>query len=337
MAEEKKETMSIYDYEEKYVRRENSRAPKAFSRIFALTIGVIIFTCLFFICTKAYELNEYFGYATIAVSVIFFIFAFIVPVVKIFKTGYFMTNVSIKNARAAKAHNKALRRQISEKIIDLSAKVDMVKWYDEKTVGKLAIALTGNDEEGIKTNLTILYKDSVKKSANSIIRKAALKSAVLTAISQNNAFDVALVTTINLQMIKDIIFLYGFRPSDAKLGRIFSTVIMNSFAAYGLEDASIGNTVVKGIGGVTKSIPILGSIIETVIDSTVQGMTNATFTSIIGYQTIKYLEKEYRLQDILDGIILEDENDLKENCNLVEKEIKTAVKKGEKKGELVKA
>jgi uncharacterized membrane protein YcjF (UPF0283 family) len=335
MAEEQKETMSIYDYEDKYVRRENSRAPKAFSRIVALAIGVVIFTCLFFICTKAYELNQYFGYAAIACSAVFFVFAFIVPVVKIFRTGYFFTNVSIKNARAAKAHNKALRREISEKIIDLSSKVDMVKWYDEKIVGELAIALTNNSEEGIKTNLTLLYKDSVKKSANSLIRKAAMKSAVLTAISQSNAFDVALVTTINLQMIKDIIFLYGFRPSDAKLGRIFSTVIMNSFAAYGLEDANIGNTVVKGIGGVSKSIPILGSIIETVIDSTIQGMTNATFTSIIGYQTIKYLEKEYRLQDILDGIVLEDEKDLKENCDMVEKEIKSS--KDKKKDQLVKA
>jgi uncharacterized membrane protein YcjF (UPF0283 family) len=335
MAEEKKEVMTIYDYEDKYVRRENSRAPKAISRILALTIGVIIFTCLFFICTKAYEINQYLGYGVIIAAVIFFVFAFIIPVVKIFSTGYFLTNVSIKNARAAKAHNKALRKQISEKIIDLSSKVDMVKWYDEKTVGELAIAVTSNNEEGIKTKLTLLYKDSVKKSANSLIRKAAMKSAVLTAISQSNAFDVALVSTINLQMIKDIIFLYGFRPSDAKLGRIFTTVIMNSFAAYGLENANIGNTVVKGIGGVTKSIPILGSIIETVIDSTVQGMTNATFTTIIGYQTIKYLEKEYRLQDILDGIELTDENDLKENCEIVEKEIKSSSKP--QKNQLAKA
>ncbi len=329
MAEEKKEVMTIYDYEDKYVRRENARAPKALSRILALVIGVIIFTCLFFICTKAYEINKYFGYATIVFAAIFYLLAFIIPVIKIFRTGYFLTNVSVKNARAAKAHNRALRKQIAEKIIDLSAKVEAVKWYDEQTVGQLAIALTNGDEAQIKTSLTQLYKGSVKKSANALIRKAALKSAVLTAISQDNAFDVALVTTINLQMIKDIIFLYGFRPSDAKLGRIFSTVIMNSFAAYGLENANIGNTVVKGIGGASKSIPILGSIIETVIDSTVQGMTNATFASIIGYQTIKYMEKEYRLQDILDGIELADESDLKENCEIIEKEIKSNHKKKE--------
>lgn len=322
-----KNGMSIYDYENKYVKRENTRNARALSRILASVIGVFMFTCLFLIVMKLFDIHEYAGYAGIVAAIFAFIFLFIVPVVKIFKSDYFMTNIRIKDARSAKRHNRKVRRDIASKIINLSDEVDTVKWYDEILVGKLAVAYSSNDDKSIKENLTELFKDSVKKTAKSIITKSSLKSALFTAVSQKDALDVALVISIDIQMIKDIVFLYGFRPSDAKLSKIFSTVILNSLAAYGMESVPVGQTVAKGLNGVTKNIPILGSIIETVVDSTIQGLVNATFTAIIGYQTLKYLEKEYKLQDILDGIELETDEDFEETCQELKSEITSRNKK----------
>jgi hypothetical protein len=57
----------------------------------------------------------------------------------------------------------------------------------------------------------------------------------------------------------------------------------------------------------------------------VQGLTNGVLTAVIGYQTIKYLNDEYKLQEILDGIeVAETEEELKETCVEIEQELKGA-------------
>ena len=144
-----------------------------------------------------------------------------------------------------------------------------------------------------------------------------------SALSQTSKIDAALVIVMNLQLIKDLVFLYGFRPSDAKLVKIFGRVLQNSLVAYGLGGMKIGNSIVKTMGDAVKGIPILGTAISVLVDSSVQGLTNGVLTAVMGYQTIKYLNQEYKLQEILDGIELEEtEEELQETCAEIEKQLK---------------
>lgn len=319
----KPEKMSIYDYEEKYVKRQNVRGARLVLSLVMGVVAIFLGWCLFSIVVQVWQLNEYAGYAATAAAVLLYIFVFIVPVVKIFRSDYFETNVNSKHAYSAKRHNRKVRRNIAEKMVDFNASVDGVGWYDDKLVGDLEVALKSNDDEGLKTALTALYQGKVKKTAKEIIFKCSLKSAAYSAVSQSNRMDAALVAVVNLQMIKDIVFLYGFRPSDAKLVKIFGSVLRNSLIAYGLGSTQIGSTVVKSMGDAAKSIPILGSVISVLVDSSVQGLTNCVLTTVIGYQTIKYLNKEYKLQDILDGIdVAETEEELQEACKELETELK---------------
>ena len=54
-----------------------------------------------------------------------------------------------------------------------------------------------------------------------------------------------------------------------------------------------------------------------------QGLTNGTLTTVIGYQTIKYLNTEYKLHVILDGIeVAETQEEFAEACQDLEKELK---------------
>lgn len=328
---EQTEKMTIYDYEEKYVKRQNSRGAKAVIKLIAVVIGVFLFYCLFSVFWKVYEVNLYAGIAAGVLCVAAYIFLFIVPLVRILRTDYFQTNVNSKQAREAQRHNRRLRRNISEKIVELNATVDGVGWYSDEVVTRLETALKQNDEEGIKRELTELYNGSVKSSAHSIIAKGALRSGTLSALSQNSAADAALIAVVNLQMIKDIVFLYGFRPSDARLVKIFSRVMQNSLVAYGLGGFKIGNGVVRTIGGAAKGIPILGSAISVLVDSSVQGLTNAALTAVIGFQTIKYLNKEYKLQDILDGVeVPETQEELERTIEEVEQELKNNSKRKQK-------
>lgn len=321
------EKMTIYDYEQKYVKRQNVRGAKILLRLIAAAIGIFLFACLFFISLRVWELNEYAGYAVGAVCVVVYIVLFIVPVCKIMKSDYFIVNVNAYTAKNAKAHNKKVRRDIADKIIDLTSKVEGVGWYDSKIVGEMAIALRANDDKGVMNSLTQLYTGCVKKSAKDLIFKSSMKTAMYSALSQTSKVDAALVVVMNLQLVKDLIFLYGFRPSDAKLVKIFGRVLQNSLVAYGLGGMKIGNSIVKTMGDAVKGIPILGTAISVLVDSSVQGLTNGVLTAVMGYQTIRYLTHEYKLQEILDGIELaETEEELQETCVEIENQLKKVKK-----------
>ena len=322
--------MTIYEYEQKYSKRENVRGAKLFLTFTVAIIGVFLFVLLAMFTLKMYEFNEYVGYGVGGACLIVYVVVFIVPICKLFRSGYFITNVNAYTASKAKRHNKKLRRDISRKIIDITSKVDGVGWYDSETVGKLAIAMQARDEEGIKTNLSALYAGSVKKSANDLILKASLKSAMYSAVSQSSNLDTAMVAMVNLQLVKDLVYLYGFRPSDAKLAKIFAAVIRNSLIAYGVSAAGpqVGSLVAKTI----KGIPLLGSIIGMVVDSSVQGLTNGMLTTVIGYQVIKYLNVEYNLQNVLDGIeVAETPAEFAEACKNLEMELKKEQRAKDKK------
>lgn len=323
------EKMTIYEYEQKYSKRQNSRGARILLNVVAAAIGILIFVCLALLCLKIVELfqdqNVKIGVGVGAgvISLIVYILLYIVPLVKILKSDYFITNVNAHTAGEAKKHNKKVRHDIANKIIEFTSSVDGVGWYDSAVVGALAIAVNTKDEEGIKAALTELYTDSVKKSAKSLITKTALKSGMYSAISQTSRVDALLVAFLNLQLVKDITFLYGFRPSDAKLVKIFARVLQNSLIAYGLGNVKLGNSIVKTMGDAVKGIPLLGTAISTLVDCSVQGLTNGVLTAVIGYQTIRYLNEEYKLQDILDGIeVAETEEELQETCVEIEKELK---------------
>ncbi len=317
------QNMTIYDYEDKYVRRQNSRGARLLLFILAALIGVFLVWCLLSITLQIWGIHPYAGYAAAAISAVLFIFIYIVPVVKICRSDYFLTNVNSTHAWQAKRHNKRVRRNIAEKIVDFNASVDGAGWYDDKIVGDMAVALKSGDDEALKAALTDLYKGKIKKTAREIIFKCSLKSAAYSALSQSSRIDAALVVVVNLQLVKDIVFLYGFRPSDAKLVKIFASVVQNALIAYGLGSVKIGNGIVKTMGDAAKGIPFLGTAISALVDSSIQGLTNGTMTAVIGFQTIKYLNKEYNLQNILDGIeVAETEAELQETCEELEQELR---------------
>lgn len=321
--------MTIYEYEQKYTKRQNVRGAKWLVRLFAMLIGVFLFFCLFSIAMRVYEINEYAGYGAGGLCLILFIILYIIPLVKISKLDYFNVNVNAYTAREAKKHNRKARREIADKIIDFTGKVEGVGWYDSKVVGELAIAVKTNNDAGIMRSLGELYSGCVKKNARDIIFKSSMKSAMYSALSQTSKVDAALVVVINLQLVKDLVFLYGFRPSDAKLVKIFGRVLQNSLVAYGLGSMKIGNSIVKTMGDAVKGIPILGTAISVLVDSSVQGLTNGVLTAVIGYQTISYLNSEYKLQEILDGIeIGVAQEELEETCAEIESELKKGKKGG---------
>ncbi len=301
--------MTLEEYQKKYSKPYNEKAAKSFLFMLGAAIGLIIIFCLFLIVMKIFDINKIAGYISIGVAALIYLVIYVIPVIKIRSTKSFMTNVTSENASAAKKYNKKLREDIADKMIDLSQKADDVTWYSDEKIGKLAIARQTHNDEGLKDALTETYKTDVNKAGNKMIRDHALKVGVTTALSQNEKIDTLFVVMYDLSLIKDLIFLYGFRPNDRQLSKIYRNVIGDAIIAYGLGNAtgSMASGIVKKMGKGLDGIPLLGSAISTVIDSVAQGVINSTLTVLIGFQTKKYLMKEYKLQDILDNVIVTEE------------------------------
>ena len=330
--EENEKKMTFEEYKERYTKPENKNLMKAAMIMIAAGIGIILFTCLFLICLRVYEINEYAGYAAIGVSVLIFILFYIVPIIRIGTTKYFITNVNDRTVRNAQKHNKKLREEIADKMIDYNSKVEGATWYNEKLVGQLAIARVSHNDKEVKTLLTQIYDGDVKKETRKIIRDHALKIGLVTTFSQSHVVDTAFVAVYELNLIKDLVFLYGFRPSDTRLMKIYLTVLSNSLMAYGISASSsnfVGG-IVNGISNAVGKISALSSAISVVVGSTIQGVVNSTLSIIIGMQTRKYLLTEYHLQDVLDEVILDETVDEQALIDEVKAEIIRSAKPGKK-------
>lgn len=321
--EKPKDKITVFEYEDKYSSKVDQKKANGFFNVVVLALGILIIACAFGIFKDVYEINEYAGYAVGAILLIAIIVFFVVPVVSVKRKDKFSVDVTAYSARRAKRHNAKLRRELAEKIVECYTETsDGSTWYGGERVSTLAKALNSGENADIRTALDAVYLTDVKKASRGIITRCAVKSGTFAAISQKSAVDSLLVTAVNLQMIKDLVFLYGFRPSDARLLKIFAKVVSNSLAAYGLGNVKVGNAVVKTMGDVAKSIPILGSAISVLVDGSVQGLGNATLTAVIGHNTVKYLMKEYRLQNILDDAeLVVTEDDFELTCKTVKEEL----------------
>lgn len=323
--------MTLEEYKNKYTKPENAKLVKTFLFIFAASIGLIVAVLLSLLVIRLFEINEYAGYVGIGVAVLLFIVLYLVPVIKISSTKAFMVNVNDRTARQAQKHNKQLRNEISDMMIEYNATVEGATWYDEESVRQLAVARKDNNDKEVKTLLSAIYNSDVRKQADKIIRGCALKVGFLTALSQSDRIDSLLVVSYELNMIKNIIYLYGFRPSNEKLMKIYLAVLRNALVAYGASNIS-SNFVTSAANAVSEALGArhaLGNLISTIVGGATTGIINGSLSIIIGFQTRKYLMHEYHLQNVLDNVEIKDE----EQAQMMS-EVKADIMKAAKKKKL---
>jgi len=325
--------ITLEEYQQKYTHPENLLAAKNFLFILGAAIGVLVAVSLFFVVLRLFDIHQIAGIIGTIFAIIIFIFLYVIPVVKLKNTKAFITNVDSVSARQAQKYNKKLREELADKMIDVSTKTDVVGWYSEDLVGKLAIARhTGNDKE-LTSILAKIYQNDVKSAANKMIKNAAVKVGIATAVSQSEFIDTLFVIVYELNLIKDIVYLYGYRPTDSQMAKIYKNVITNALIAYGVSSATagMGKTVGSGIATAIEKVSqsrnfvasTLGAFAGVAIESSLQLAVNSALTVLIGNQTKRYLIKEYNLQEVLDNIDLLDS--VEEETKMIES-IKSEVK-----------
>ena len=317
---EKEIKNTIYDYEESSIKQEDRNSFGYVIKLIIVVFGLFIISLLLNISDRIRNFNQIAGIVSLVIFAVLFLYFYVRPILNIYGMLYFESKTMSKNSKIANAHNIKTRKKIAEHIISFNQNVKDADWYDRELVKDLRVAVDENDNNKIYSILTKLMNGSIKKASNRMIVTSAVQSGVYSAIVPSQQLDAILVAGVNFKMIRDILFLYGFRPTNARLMKIFLNSIIGSLAAYGIEGSGIGSFLAK-LG--SRAIPVINESSSFLVDAGVQAFTNGTLTMWIGYKAIDYLKKEYKLQVVLGEIdVLDDDKEFDDTRKEVVEELK---------------
>ena len=301
---------SIDEYEDSNIKEEGQKKASFILRLVVVLCGLFIISLLLSISDRLKNFYAPLGYISLALFTILFILYYVRPIIKFCKMDYFEVNRS-KDNKVIKAHNIEVRKSVAKKIIDFQSTVKNAGWYDKEYVIRLNDAIKLNDNDLVQKYLMLLMNGSVKEASNKIIVNSAVQSGIYAAVSQSPQLDALLVLSVNFKMIKDLIFLYGFRPTEPKLIKIAISVLISSLAAYKINTSQIGAFLTAKF--TAKSIPLVANGTAFLADAVIQAITNGTITMWVGYKTLSYLMKEYKLATLYDNIDILDDSSEFEN------------------------
>lgn len=318
----REEELDFLDYQESIQRSKESKRNRHI--LIALTSAIYLLGLGLFasIVQTVYEINNTAGIIVgIALLVLYTIF-YIVLIVAVFsKHSFDLEFRKRKNGKFSEKTNSKVRIEIARNLKDQNVILSYLDKQKEKDVLSpketertesfetiLLIAekypknvpdIHGTDNQKLLNALRIAFeKDGViYKKAKRMIFKRAIETGTMTALSQNALFDGSIVAMKNMQLVKDIIWLYGFRPSNYEMNRILLRVIRNVSVALGL------NTMPKAVNITSKifnkdSNNFLVSLLGQAIDMGAQFVGNGVMTYIVGKYTIRAMLKEYHVQDL---------------------------------------
>lgn len=145
-----------------------------------------------------------------------------------------------------------------------------------------------HDEESLYKALAILNQESDK-----VIRQTATAVFLTTSVSQNGKLDALTILATQSRMVWKIAHVYYQRPTLRQLIYLYANVAVSSFVASEIEDLDISQQiepVIKSFfkNSAGKSIPVIGPTANIILDSLLEGSTNAFLTLRVGIITQKY-------------------------------------------------
>ena len=133
----------------------------------------------------------------------------------------------------------------------------------------------------------------LNQSANKVIQQTATAVFLTTSVSQNGKLDALTILATQSRMVWKIAHIYYQRPSLRELMYLYANVAGSSFLASEIEDLDISQQVEPVISSFLKnsagkSIPVIGPTANIILDSLLEGSTNAFLTLRVGNIALKY-------------------------------------------------
>lgn len=316
------EELAFIAYQENVTRSKEEKRTRWI--LIALTVAIYLLGLGLFaiIVQTVYNINQIAGLVTGAVLLVLYTICFVIVIVSIFSKHSFDLEFKKRNTGhfSERANNK-VRWEIAKNITEQSVVLNYVENQEKKeflnkaeaekvdaftTITKLLEKYpnhipgsTNPDSQKLAESLSIsMRKDGViYKKAKKLILRRAVSTGCLTALSQNAIVDASVVAIKNVQLIKDLIWLYGFRPTNAEMTKILSRVVRNVCVAIGFNSMPKSTTWASKVFNKDSSnflIQLLGQA----IDMGAQFLGNGAMTYLVGKYTVNALLSQYRIQDL---------------------------------------
>ncbi len=316
------EELAFIAYQENVTRSKEEKRTRWI--LIALSVAIYLLGLGLFavIVQTVYNINQIAGLVTGGILVVLYTICFVVVIVSIFSKHSFDLEFKKKNTGhfSERANNK-VRWEIAKNIQEQSVVLNYVENSEKKdflnkaeaekldaftTITKLLEKYpnhipgsTNPDSQKLADSLSIsMRKDGViYKKAKKLILRRAVSTGCLTALSQNAIVDASVVAIKNVQLIKDLIWLYGFRPTNAEMTKILTRVVRNVCIAIGFNSMPKSTTWASKVFNKDSSnflIQLLGQA----IDMGAQFLGNGAMTYLVGKYTVNALLSQYRIQDL---------------------------------------
>lgn len=167
--------------------------------------------------------------------------------------------------------------------------------YQKKLARRLSNNLILREQKLLPSGAQDLEKSvkALDEKADLIIRDTATTVFLTTSVSQNGKLDAVTVFATQMRMVWKIAHVYYQRPTLREMMGVYRTVGINSFVASEIEDLDISRQIepvatalFRNASG--KSVPLIGPTASIILDSLMEGSTNAFLTLRVGILTKKY-------------------------------------------------
>ena len=133
----------------------------------------------------------------------------------------------------------------------------------------------------------------LNKEASKVIRDTANIVFLTTSVSQNGKLDAFTVLMTQSRMVWKIAHLYYQRPTLREMTYLYANVGASTLLASEIEDLDISTQIEPVLqsffrNSAGKSIPLIGPTANIILDSLMEGSTNALLTLRVGNIASKY-------------------------------------------------
>ncbi len=317
------EELAFINYQEEVTHSKEEKRNRAILIALSVALYLLGLGVFAIIVQTIYQMNKIAGIVVAIALLIAYTTCFIVIIVKIFsKHSFDLEFQKRKDGHYSERNNNKVRWEIAKNIVDQSVVLNYLDKMDDKKVltskeaekiasfremQNLVNKYPGNkipsshkeDSINLAESLAIsMRKDGViYQKAKSLILKRSLSTGCLTALSQNTMVDASVVVVKNMQLIKDLIWLYGFRPTNAEMTKILEKVVKSVCLSVGLNTMQNGTNMAGKIFN-KDSNNFLVQVLGQALNMGAQFIGNGAMTYMVGKYTINALLRQYRVQDI---------------------------------------
>lgn len=317
------EELDFINYQEEVTHSKEEKRNRAILIALSVALYLLGLGVFAIIVQTIYQMNEIAGIVIAIALLIAYTTCFIVIIVKIFsKHSFDLEFQKRKDGHYSEKNNNKVRWEIAKNIVDQSVVLNYLDKMDDKKVltskeaekiasfrrmQNLVNKYPGNkipsshkeDSINLAESLAIsMRKDGViYQKAKSLILKRSLSTGCLTALSQNTMVDASVVVVKNMQLIKDLIWLYGFRPTNTEMTKILGKIVKSVCLSIGLNTMQNGTNMAGKIFN-KDSNNFLVQVLGQALNMGAQFIGNGAMTYMVGKYTINALLRQYRVQDI---------------------------------------